>query len=63
MPDDIISAGAFFHKEQVCRACDHAKQKFGESCYCTLYGIIIGYSKRECRGFEREQVQSDSDRN
>jgi hypothetical protein len=25
------------------------------------YGIIIGYSKTECRGFENEQVREQKD--
>ena len=48
-------------KEKVCPKCEHAKKKSGESCYCVKYGIIIGYSKTSCRGFEREQVQERKD--
>ena len=44
-----------------CRTCKNAKQRFGEQCYCTLYGIIIGYSKGTCRGYESEQVQEPED--
>ena len=45
-------------KREVCRECAHAKDKaHGGACYCTKYGIIIGYSKQDCRGFEREQVR------
>lgn len=44
-------------KPGVCLSCEHAKQKHRESCYCVKYGMIIGYSKTECRGFEREQVR------
>ena len=40
----------------VCPSCKWAKQKNRESCYCVKYGIIIGYSKIECRGHEVEQV-------
>lgn len=47
---------------EVCRTCRNAKDQFGKSCYCIKYGIIIGYSKVQCDGFERgsggEQVQS-----
>ena len=46
---------------EICRACKHAKDKHNGSCYCTQYGIIIGYSKTQCRGFEREQVQEPED--
>jgi hypothetical protein len=47
-------------QREICRTCVHAKDKstkFGGSCYCVLFGIIIGYSKTDCRGYEREQVQ------
>ena len=39
-------------KDIACMRCRNARDRFGESCYCTLYGIIIGYSKESCRGFE-----------
>lgn len=42
-------------QRKVCMECKHGKQRSGESCYCTLYGIIIGYSKTQCEGFEREK--------
>ena len=29
-------------KKAVCLECEHARQKFKESCYCVKYGIIIG---------------------
>ena len=45
----------------LCMKCEHAKQRFRESCYCTKYGIIIGYSKTICGGFEREQVREPED--
>lgn len=45
-------------RPKICTECAHARDKFGESCFCVLYGIIIGYSKTECRGFEREQIRS-----
>lgn len=42
----------------VCMTCEHAKQKTGGgSCYCVKYGIIIGFGKLECRGYEREQIR------
>lgn len=43
--------------EKVCTKCAYGKRRCGDSCYCVLYGIIIGYSKTSCRGFEREQVR------
>ena len=45
-----------YGKREICRECKNARDRYGGSCYCVKYGIIIGYSKRECRGFEREQV-------
>ena len=45
-----------------CNNCKHAKQKAGKSYYCVKYGIIIGYPKRTCRGYEREQVREQKDR-
>lgn len=42
---------------KLCLDCEHGKQRFKGSCYCTKYGFIIGYPKSECRGYEREQVQ------
>lgn len=47
--------------ELLCPKCEHARQKFRESCFCTQYGIIIGYSKTICGGFEREQVRKPED--
>ena len=47
------------HRE-ICRNCRHARDRFGGSCYCIKYGYIIGFSKKECRGYEhheREQVR------
>lgn len=46
-----------YGKREICRECQYAKDKFGQSCYCTKYGMIIGYSKHECRGFEHGQVR------
>ena len=51
-----------YGSKEVCRDCANAKNHTGQSCYCTKYGIIIGYSKTECRGYEREQVREREDR-
>ena len=48
--------------DKVCPSCEYAKKKHGESCYCVLYGIIIGYSKTSCRGWKLEQVSERTDR-
>lgn len=47
--------------EKVCKQCAYGKQRCGNSCYCVRYGIIIGYSKTSCRGYEREQVREPED--
>jgi hypothetical protein len=48
--------------DSVCANCAYAKQKFRESCYCTHYGITIGYGKIDCRGWKREQVSQPENR-
>ena len=48
-------------KDGACLDCEYAKQKFRESCYCTQYGIIIGYSKRECKGYKKEELNEHID--
>ena len=52
----------------VCLDCKYAKDKAGKSCYCTKFGIIIGYSKIACafhkeRGADREQIPQRKDGN
>lgn len=42
-------------QKKVCMECKYGKQRTCESCFCTLYGIIIGYSKTNCEGYKREQ--------
>ena len=37
----------------ICKTCRNARDQFGRSCYCIRYGIIIGYSKIKCDGYER----------
>lgn len=48
-------------EREICRTCEHAKERFGDSCYCTLYGMIIGFSKHECRGWKRGEVSEHTD--
>lgn len=43
----------------LCAECKHGKDRYKTSCYCVKYGIMIGYSKRECRGFESEVQESE----
>lgn len=39
--------------QNVCKSCANAKDRFGESCYCIKYGIIITYGKAKCKGHEQ----------
>lgn len=48
-------------QKKICMECQYAKHKFQESCYCSLYGITIGYSKTKCEGYEHEQVRQPED--
>ena len=36
----------------ICKTCSHSKDRFKESCYCTMYGIIVTYGKKKCKGYE-----------
>lgn len=51
--------------ESVCDGCSWAKNRDNGACYCTKYGIIIGYPKLWCMGRdgskEDEQVQEQKD--
>ena len=53
--------------KKVCGDCKHAKDRSGNACYCTKYGIIIGYGKNTCfsfepkRGSDGEQVRQQKD--
>lgn len=47
------------YKKEVCKSCEFAKEKFANSCYCIKYGIIIGYSKEQCRGYEQVRQQKN----
>ena len=44
---------------QICTECANARQKFQESCFCVKYGIIIGYSKTNCPGFDPEESEEE----
>lgn len=39
----------------VCKECDWAKYRQSGACYCTKHGIIIGYPKMWCVGFEERK--------
>lgn len=49
----------------ICKECAYSKDHMGGGCYCIHYGIIIGYPKPFCAGFERrennEQVWEQKD--
>ena len=36
----------------ICKVCSHSKDRFKESCYCTMYGIIVTYGKSKCKGYD-----------
>lgn len=40
-------------KDNICKYCQHSKDRFRESCYCIMYGIIVTYGKQKCRGFQQ----------
>ena len=48
-------------KDGACLDCYYARQKFRESCYCIRFGIIIGYSKKECSGYKKEEGYENTD--
>ena len=41
----------------ICKTCQHSKNRFKESCYCTMYGIIVTYGKRKCKDYEQIRKQ------
>ena len=47
--------------KEVCRDCKYARDKYGGSCYCVKYGIVIGYSKKVCVGYERDEIRKQKD--
>ena len=46
---------------KICMECAHGRQRFNDSCYCVKYGIIIGYSKTSCRGYDRDEIRECQD--
>ena len=36
----------------ICKTGLHSKDRFKESCYCTMYGIIVTYGKSKCKGYK-----------
>ena len=51
----------FFPKDRqnICNICRYAKDRFRESCYCTMYGIIISFGKVKCKGYEQVRQSED----
>lgn len=40
--------------EKDCRNCQHGKDRFKDSCYCTYYGYIRSKPKKDCWGWEEQ---------
>ena len=36
----------------ICKTCSNSKDRFKESCYCTMYGIIVTYGKSKCKEYD-----------
>lgn len=36
-----------------CRNCQHGKDRFKDSCYCTYYGYIRSKPKKDCWGWNQ----------
>ena len=47
------------NNKNICKACRHSKDRFKESCYCTMYGIIISYGKKKCNSYERVKAKEE----
>ena len=45
VPIWIISAG------NICKICQHGKDRYKEACFCDLYGVMVSYGKTKCKGF------------
>ena len=39
-------------ESNICKTCRNSKDRFKESCYCTMYGIIVTYGKSKCKGYD-----------
>ena len=35
----------------ICKTCSHSKDRFKESFYCTMYGVIRTHGKSKCTGY------------
>jgi hypothetical protein len=45
----------------ICKTCSHSKDRFKESCYCTMYGIIVTYGKSKCNEYEPCHKKDEED--
>jgi hypothetical protein len=45
-----------------CRNCEHGKDKFKDSCYCTYYGYIQSKPKKDCRGWEEQSKDNKEEK-
>ena len=51
---------ATFREQNKCLHCLNAKDRYGNSCYCIKYGIIITYGKGRCKGYDQaKKVKED----
>lgn len=44
-----------------CTTCEHAKDKWHNSCYCTYYGYIRSKPKQDCWGYKEQEETSEKD--
>ena len=51
-------------KPEICRDCKYARDKFEGMCYCDKDGLIVGYPKFYCEGYENDgqEVQEQESR-
>ena len=47
------------NRKNLCKGCEYAKDRFRDSCYCVMYGIIITYGKEKCKGYEPVKKQEE----
>jgi hypothetical protein len=44
-----------------CRNCQHGKDQFKDSCYCTYYGYIRSKPKKDCWGWEQRTEKDNKE--
>ena len=50
-----------FDMDKNCTTCEHAKDKWHNSCYCTYYGYIRSKPKQDCWGYKEREETSEKD--